>query len=304
VSYLKAKKQSFGWDEIERIAFQNLEAKHVGAGFISRCSAHEDKNPSLSGRKGDDGKALLKCFAGCDFHEIIEGFRKLAGHSSSCNYRPRISSPAAKSTAEDEAKREHALQLWQATRPLADSPRAQRYFESRGLYGVNSRALRFHPSLSHLTKQRFPGIVAKVSALDGSFLAIQRTYLAHEGAGKAPVGAKQAKLALGNMQDGAVQLAAAGPTLMIGEGIETCLSAMQATGLPAWASLGAKRMAKIKLPEQVREIIILADNDETGAREAQQAGRRWLEQGKRVRIAMPPAPGADFNDMLKAEAAQ
>ncbi len=301
MSYLQAKKQPLNWDEIEGIAFQHLEAKHVGAGFISRCSAHEDKNPSLSGRKGDDGKALLKCFAGCEFHEIIEGFRKLAGHSSSCNYRPRISSPAAKSTAEDEAKREHALQLWQATRPLANSPRAQRYFESRGLYGVNSPALRFHPSLSHISGQRFPGIVAKVSALDGSFLAIQRTFLSHDGAGKAPVEAKQTKLALGNMQDGAVQLAEAGPVLMIGEGVEDCLTAIQETSRPAWASLGAKRMAKIKLPEIVREVIILMDNDETGIRAAHAAGRRWQAEGRKVRLAAPPAPYKDFNDMLMAE---
>lgn len=301
MSYLHAKKQPLGWDEIEGIAFQHLGGKHVGAGFMCRCPAHEDKNPSLSGRKGDDGKALLKCFAQCEFHEIIEGFRNLAGHSSSCDYRPRISRPAAKPSAEEEAKRELALQLWQATRSLADSPRARCYFESRGLPNVNSPALRFHPNLSHLTKQRFPGIVAKVSALDGSFLAIQRTYLAHDGAGKAAVEAKQTKLALGNMEDGAVQLAEAGPVLMIGEGVEDCLTAMQETGRPAWASLGAKRMAKIKLPDIVREVIILMDNDETGIRAAHAAGRRWQAEGRKVRLAAPPAPYKDWNDMLMAQ---
>lgn len=37
-----------------------------GAGrWTSRCPAHEDKSPSLSIRETDDGKILLRCFAGC-----------------------------------------------------------------------------------------------------------------------------------------------------------------------------------------------------------------------------------------------
>ena len=35
------------------------------------CPAHEDKNPSLSVSVGDDGRVLLKCFAGCDVEEVL-----------------------------------------------------------------------------------------------------------------------------------------------------------------------------------------------------------------------------------------
>ena len=34
------------------------------------CPAHEDHSPSLSITLGDDGRVLLKCFAGCSFEEI------------------------------------------------------------------------------------------------------------------------------------------------------------------------------------------------------------------------------------------
>jgi putative DNA primase/helicase len=38
---------------------------------VARCPAHEDRNPSLSVREGDDGRVLLKCFAGCDTTAIV-----------------------------------------------------------------------------------------------------------------------------------------------------------------------------------------------------------------------------------------
>ena len=41
-----------------------------GRGVI-RCPSHDDRGPSLSWRLADDGRALLHCFAGCDFRSIV-----------------------------------------------------------------------------------------------------------------------------------------------------------------------------------------------------------------------------------------
>lgn len=35
------------------------------------CPAHADKNPSLAIRETDDGRILLKCFAGCSAFEVV-----------------------------------------------------------------------------------------------------------------------------------------------------------------------------------------------------------------------------------------
>ena len=40
-------------------------------GWIARCPAHEDRHASLSVCIGDEGRTLLKCFAGCENGAIV-----------------------------------------------------------------------------------------------------------------------------------------------------------------------------------------------------------------------------------------
>lgn len=49
-----------------------LRARHVAPGrWIARCPAHRDHSPSLSIRKGRDGRVLLHCFTGCTVVAIL-----------------------------------------------------------------------------------------------------------------------------------------------------------------------------------------------------------------------------------------
>src|SRR5262245_64703846 len=91
--------------------------------------------------------------------------------------------------------------------------------------------------------------------------------------------------------------------LMVGEGIETCLAAMQATNRAAWAALSTSGLRSLDLPREVRNVIVLADGDEPGEAAAQACALRWKREGRRVRIARPPR-GMDFNDLLKAGVAR
>lgn len=46
--------------------------KQTGAGkWIARCSAHEDRRPSLSIREAPDGRVLVHCWAGCAAVEVV-----------------------------------------------------------------------------------------------------------------------------------------------------------------------------------------------------------------------------------------
>ncbi|HEV8104887.1 MAG TPA: hypothetical protein VGP69_14245 [Gaiellaceae bacterium] len=49
--------------ELERV-------RKSGPGWIARCPAHEDRSPSLSVREGDDGRVLVRCFAGCTTDKV------------------------------------------------------------------------------------------------------------------------------------------------------------------------------------------------------------------------------------------
>jgi hypothetical protein len=46
-------------------------ARESNGSWKALCPAHEDREPSLSVTEGDDGRALVKCFAGCDTEKIV-----------------------------------------------------------------------------------------------------------------------------------------------------------------------------------------------------------------------------------------
>ena len=58
---------------IERLAAQTgFNPKKSDHSYVARCPAHDDRNPSLSITEGNDGKVLMKCFAGCSLEAICQ----------------------------------------------------------------------------------------------------------------------------------------------------------------------------------------------------------------------------------------
>lgn len=43
--------------------------------WMACCPAHADRSPSLSIRQADDGKILIKCFAGCPTDHVLSAVR-------------------------------------------------------------------------------------------------------------------------------------------------------------------------------------------------------------------------------------
>jgi phage/plasmid primase-like uncharacterized protein len=140
-------------------------------------------------------------------------------------------------------------------------------------------------------------MVGRIDDIDGELMGVHRTWLDCNERGQ---WRRRDRAMLGRAAGGSVRLAAASETLMIGEGVETALAAMQATAMPAWAALSTSGLVALVLPPIVRTVIILADHDVSGAgeRAARSAAERWIAEGRRVRLALPPLPGTDFADVL------
>ena len=277
-----------------------LGGRKAGSGWSARCPAHDDRTPSLSLRDTGDGKVLVRCHAGCDQDEVIAHLKanglwqqngpRLFLHAAS----RRITKPTEPDRTEIK-RTEVALSIWQAAKP-AGGTLIETYLGSRGLLLPATPTLRFHPCLKHPSGDSWPAMIAMVTrGSDDAPLAIHRTFLACNGTGKAPVNPQ--KMMLGPCRGGAVRLAEPSDVLMIGEGIETCLAAMQETGRPAWAALSTSGLRALDLPKAVRDVIVLADGDDPGEAAARDCAFRWKRDGRRVRIARPPK-WMDFNDML------
>ena len=191
--------------------------------------------------------------------------------------------------------------LWDESVAIAGTP-AEAYLRGRGISLLPEReVLRFHPAAEHpKLRHKLPALIAQVTA--GVEPSHNFTWLSADGAGKADTEKAEQRRTLGSSKGGAVRLAEPidGKPLIVGEGIETTATAMEATGLPGWASLGTSGLGNIEWPGDVREVILLAENDENNAnqRALDKVCPVLAEQGLKVRVATPPTGFKDFNDLV------
>ena len=277
-----------------------LGGRKAGGGWMARCPAHVDRKPSLSITDAKGGNVLVRCHAGCDQRDVIaalcsRGIWETDGRHQGRSPRKDGRRPSAAPDPDALKRTEAAFAIWQASQPAVGTP-VETYLRSRGLHVSPPSALRFHAGLKHPSGSVWPAMVAIVTrGVNGAPIAIHRTFLARNGSGKAPV--DPTKMMLGPCRGAVVRLAEPGEVLMVGEGIETCLAAMRATGHPASAALSTSGLRALDLPKDVCDVIVLADGDDSGEAAARDCGLRWKREGRRVRIARPPQ-GMDFNDLL------
>jgi putative DNA primase/helicase len=267
-------------------------ARREGCNWRCICPLHGGH--SLTLRDSRDGRLLVKCWAGCDAREVLAELRRvrLTGGGA----------PSAGHPTDDRRDRERRIEIarriWDVARDARGTPVAE-YLAGRGITIPLPSSLRWAPSLRRPDGAYAPAMVARVDGLDGDLIAVHRTYLERDASG---IWSRRNRASLGLIGGGAVRLAPVRPDdwLVIGEGIETVASVMQCTGLPGWVALSASGIERLLLPPDARMVLIVADHDPNGIgeRAAHNAARRWLREGRRVRIALPPHVGEDANDLL------
>jgi putative DNA primase/helicase len=283
-------------------------ATRNGYGWLARCCCHEDRQPSLSLKDGDDGRLLVKCFADCDARDILAELRArgwLDAHG--CDFRPaRKAAPLPKRTELGKTGySDRAAAIWRK----AVNPRdtlGERYLNGRGLAlddALAMRVLRFHgrcPFKDENNKTIYvPALVAAFRPFRDDDEA--RPPLAIHRIGLNPDGSKRIKKMLGPVAGCAVKLDPDDMVeegLGIVEGIETGIAARMTGWRPIWV-LGSKEpIAKFKPVPGIACLTIFADNDESGAglAAARQCAGTWRAAGREVFIRTRREVGADWAD--------
>jgi putative DNA primase/helicase len=266
-----------------------------------RCLCPRDCGYSLSLTDSEDGRLLAFCFGGCEFSEVMPALVEYGllddddGDASQVSRRVTGVSPSIPLKSERIA---HARQIYDSG---VYDERIAAYLRSRKI-GMISPVLRFHEQAPHRLGARLPAMLAPVVNVIGEQTGVHMTYLRCDGCGKADLPKEHQRECRGGIHGGAIRLAEHDPNaeLIIGEGIESTLSAMQLFDRAGWAAVYAGGLKALELPSTIRAVIIAADNDvsRAGQRNALAAYDRWAAEGRSVLIKTPPDIGDDFNDAL------
>ncbi len=300
-----------------RALTEALNGRWQGDYGMARCPAHEDRNPSLRIKLGDNGRPLLRCFTGCSQEAVLDALKARGlWEGRAGNWEPteaELAEIRRRREAEEARQREKtakARNWWQEAKPIDGTP-AETYLRGRGITTALPPTLRYHHSLKHGPTGLFlPALVAAVCAWPSREpSAVHRVFIKMTG-GAAPV--SESKLTYGPPGRGAVRLARAGETLALTEGIETGLSVQQVTGIPTWACLSTSGLINVTLPDNTKTVVIYADHDKSkradgttfnpGREAAEKAKARFVDEGREAQIKMPKETGKDFNDLLRGVA--
>jgi len=281
------------------------EIRRSGSWWRCRCPVHESSGPTLALKDGERGIVVV-CHAGCSTGDIFRELRRL----DLLEPQPGSASPQENGDrgerVEEERDRARRIaigaEIWRSSYPSSGTI-AERYWRSRRIGLRLPTTIRISPSLRHTESgERRPAMVCLVQHVDYGIVGAHCTYLAIDGSAKATIAPN--KKCFGSVGGGAVRLGPILPEqwLVVGEGIESTASAMDLWGIRSgWAALSATGVRNLVLPREAQQVVIACDNDANGVGQAaaRDSAWRWQAEGRNVKFALPPVPGADFNDILR-----
>jgi hypothetical protein len=213
-------------------------------------------------------------------------------------------SPSVPPSTTPAGSPEPARRLFRMAKPIAGTL-ASSYLTARGIAPAGDMsALRFHahcwyrrvPGSPDNARDAWPALIAAVTDLNGTIMAVQRTWLDPAGHRKAPIATP--RRAMGNLLGNAVRFGMVCDVMAVGEGIETMLSLRCALPmLPLAAALSATHLAAVHLPSSLRRLYVVRDNDPAGRYAVAALTERTRHAGIAC-LTLTPALG-DFNDDLR-----
>jgi putative DNA primase/helicase len=179
---------------------------------------------------------------------------------------------------------------------------ADEYLRTRALElsdDLAGKVIRFHRSVPWRNENT--GQTEHIACLIAAFRSIdddQITAIHRIRVDRPALWPKTERRMLGIVRRAAVQLeASADGKLAIGEGVETCLAAMQFGIGPAWALGSVGTISFFPVLDGVSQLTILAEAGDASRRAVQICGRRWRRASRRVLVSRSQV-GSDHNDAL------
>jgi len=301
-------------------------------GPCPRCGGHDrfavNQSKSVFNCRGcgvgGDAIRLVAHVTGSSFAKTIEFITGTStvnvGHGGQA-----ASQPVARdnrTTPQEHKSNDWWWTIWRETKPSMETP-AEAYLRRRRLLPPYGATLRFHPSVESNDENKKPrpptaalvGLIRRWSDETGRTqpIGVTCTFVRGDGAGVFPGDNRRfhGRRAGGGvwllLEHGLILNKFAEAELVVGEGIESTLSAMQLWGARAGvAALCAGGIDALVLPPAVRRVRIAADFDlnEVGQNAAVDAAERWRGEGRQVRVTLPArrlpngVDSFDFNDLL------
>ena len=282
-----------------------------GRSRIGLCPFHQETRPSLV---VTDELGAFYCH-GCQTHgDVIDFVRTIqrCGFMDAVRYIsgqiPATTVPLERERAKklEKAKRElagaYARCQWKDARAPEGTP-AETYIRSRGLTCAIPPTLRygvFPLWISLVTGRkgpRLPALIAACQNADGAVIGVQKIFLQPDGS-RAPL--PRPKVSLGAIKGGALRLGPAAEQIIVCEGPEDGLTLHQMLpSIPVWVALGSGNIPAMKLPPEVRRVLVAGDNNPAGRKAAQDACEAFRSQGRQATAIFPDSDYEDFNDELR-----
>jgi len=264
---------------LDALNARGIEPRRSSGGWVCRCPAHDDRNPSLSIHAGEDGRALLCCHAGCQTEAVVGALGLkltdlMADRASPARRNGRTPKPAGKPP----------IPKWRTIEEAVSDQRPSAhwvYYDAEG-----------DPV----------GIVMRFDKPDGNKVCVpfRRTLCGW---------AKRAMEAPRPVYNLPVVVQNPDKPVYVCEG-EKCADALASCGLTATTSVGGSNVAAKTdwTPLAGREVIVLPDHDGAGEKYADDVVDISYKAGaKSVRVvrlaaAWPDLPaGGDVVDALELE---
>ncbi len=247
-----------------------------------------------------------------DLLDLIRFARGLAGFQATLNEARRFlrepvftREPQSPLLERRSGTRAAAARLHALSQPITGTI-AETYLRRRRITArLSWPSLRFHPRCFYRPEgdgpwEEWPTLLGVVTDERGKLFGLQRTWLARDGGGKAPL--PEPRRAMGTLLGHAVRFGAAEDVMAAGEGIETVLSLLSLfPGMPMAAGLSAAHLSALVLPKSLRRLYLLRENDESGAFAEKRLGLRCHDAG--IELMVLTSIAKDLNvDLCEAPA--